>query len=944
MSGVSLSARAQDAPATEDVAEVVVTGSRIQNMGFNAPTPVTVVASEQVERRAPATMLEMLNELPAFRQSTGVNQAQRGTVGSGIAQNVVDLRGLGTARALVLVNGRRFVGTNNNGTLDTAVIPAGLVERVEVVTGGASAAYGSDAVAGVTNFILKNNLTGLQGSIQGGRSWRGDNNEIVAGLAGGMPFAGGRGHVVLGGEFQKNNGVGPIYQRKWSGVEPGNTAAVINFGANRPAGMPAQGWATGVEYATQTRGGVINTARTASGAVSNALNQIAFGDDGTPYTLVRGPVYGNLMVNSTSNYGASPLGNWPLKQPNKRATFMGLVSYDLTDNVEVFFEANVARLWLDNESSYHQTPTNTILRDNPFLPAAIRNQMVALNLTSFDMGRMDTDWPGLSFSNDYKVRRFTGGFKGKLFRDWTWDVYYQKGKTDGRTNLYGSRESNILAATYVVTGPNGQPMCGPLATNPNFAAARLTAIIDPKLVTAGCVPFNPFGVGRNSQAAIDYVSGWHSTDLDIAQDVAALNLSGSVWTLPAGDVTVAVGVEWRREKVVQTADASEELGVWSNGNNKSWSGKQTVKEGYVELGVPLLRDMPFLHSLDFNAAARRTDYATSGAVTTWKVGGTWEPVDVLRLRVTQSRDIRAPNLPELFSRDGVGAAATVFNPFNGQSARLATANNGNPDLTPEIADTFTAGVVWQPKDGLFSGLRASIDYYDIKVSDVIATVGGVEAITRCFNGLQAYCSAIEFDNSPFGIRQVISSPFNQSLLRTSGVDLELSYRPPMESFGLPGVLDFRVLATRVSRMERTDRAGTSLVTVDYAGTSLGGGTPRWNSTISANYSLGAFSTGLQLRLFSSFRYDPRLLEPGDKGYDPTLPNSVNYNRFPSIPYLNWNGSYNLTLDGHRVQLFAVVNNVLDAETTPLALGAINNGGNPYDYIGRAFKLGARFQW
>jgi iron complex outermembrane receptor protein len=925
--------------ADDDAGAIVVTASRIKRNGFNEPTPVTVIGADLIDSRAPANILDVLNEIPAFRQSSGSGQLQRSASNVSSGQSLVDLRGLGASRTLVLVNGRRFVGSNNEGTVDTGMIPVGLIERIEVVTGGASAAHGSDAVAGVTNFILKSNLTGLHGSILGGRSWHGDNNEIGASLSGGFSFAEGRGHFAFGADYNRNKGVKNIYARDWSSVEPGNTANPISFGANRPAGTPAAGFLTHVQYAAQTRGGVINSARTASGATSSLLNQTAFDSTGNPFTLIRGPVYGALMISDT-NVGGSPLGNWPLKTPNERLSTMMLASYDLTDHVEAFFEGNLGRTHIKSESSFNQTPSTIILRDNPFLPATIRDTMIAANLVSIDLGRIDTDWPGLSNDNTINTVRATGGLRGTVFDKWSFETYYQLGRTKGDINVLGSKGSNILAAEYVITGPDGNPMCGPLATNPNFAASRLTATISPDHVTAGCIPFNPFGIGRNSKEAIDYVSGIQNTVVRIHQDVAAASFSGPLFTLPAGELSLALGLEWRKDTLEQTADALQLASIYTNGNFQNFSGEQTVKEGFVEVGVPLLRDLPLAKSLDLNAAARRTHYSTSGAVTTWKVGATYSPTPFLRFRVTQSRDIRAPNLQELYAQEGVSAVSNVFNPFNGQSARLASLTNGNPDLKPEKANSFTAGVVVEP----LSSLRISLDYYRIKVSGIIATVTPVETLTRCFAGLQGYCAAIEFDNSVFGIRQINSRPFNQSKLLTEGADLEVAYRLPIDALGLSGRLDTRVLVNWVDHIKRTDLAGTDLLTVDYAGSVINGGMPEFSANVAVDYQNGPFATGLGARLFSSVLYDPRRREPGDPDYNPASPNSINKNRFASIPYFSWHGSYNFEVAGHRLQAFAVMNNILDSNPNPLALAAMAGGATPYDYVGRTMKVGVRFSW
>jgi outer membrane receptor protein involved in Fe transport len=944
--GVCAPASAQTAPAAAetDVEAVVVTGSRLTNTGFVAPTPVTTIGSDQIERRAPSAVNELLADIPSFRPTNGPSQAQR-LVGAGQGLSSADLRGLGASRTLVLINGRRVVGQSPTGTVDTSIIPSGLIDRLEVVTGGASAAYGSDAVAGVVNFIMKDRIDGFNGSIQVGRSQRGDNDEIGGTLNWGETFAGGKGKVVLGADYNRTDGVGNIYQRKRTAVEPGNSANPIPFGANRPAGVPAQGFLTNVEFSTLTKGSVINAARTTTGGASTALNQLAFNADGSSYILQRGTVYGNLMAGVNTNYGSGPMSNWNLRTPNQREAYMGIVNYEITPDLNAFFEVNFGKTKVEAESSFHTQPGTIVFRDNPFIPADVRARMVALNINEITIGRVDTDWRGSLTDNRVDTLRFAAGLAGKVFGDWTWDVYLQHGKTIGHNNLYHTKESNLLAAEYVVTGPNGQPVCGPLATNPNFAPNRLTALIDPSKVLPGCVPFNPFGIGRNSQAAIDYVSGWQYTKIEIWQQVAAANIAGDLFSLPAGAVSIATGIEARRNELNQTADPLQIRAIYGNGNQQTYSGEQEVLEGYIEAGIPILRDVAFAKSLDLNGAVRRTHYSDSGSVTTWKAGFSFEPNDSIRLRATQSRDIRAPNLVELYNVGGSMAAANfIANPFNGVLGRLTTTNRGNPNLKPEIADTFTMGLVLQPTWEWANGFRASIDYFNIKVSEVIAAAAAQDILTGCLAGIQAYCGQIEFDSTAFGIRNVNNAPLNQAALKTNGFDFEVAYRVPLDNFNLPGRLDIRALATWTRKLERTDRAGTVLTTTDYAGSLTNIGVPEWSGVVNLNYALGGFTAGLQTRLFSASIRDPQLIGPDKPGYNPALPNSVNINRFPSVPYYNVNAAYDFMVEGHRLQVFGLINNLFDRQAPVLSLAALNTGGNPYDYIGRTFKMGMRFAW
>ena len=932
-------AQAQSTPASGGastataVEEVIVTGSRIQNPGVTSPTPLTVLGAEKFNQTAPSSVDDVLTQLPAFRSNSGPNQVQRNAGSISTGQSLANLRGLGAQRTLLLIDGQRPVPTNAQGTTSTSIIPIGLIKRVEVVTGGASAAYGSDAVAGVANFVLNDRIEGLQGSIYGGLSQRGDNKEIGVSLADGFSLMDDRLRIVVGVDYNDNDGVGNIYERGWSSVEPGNSGNPISFTAARPAGTPAFGWANGVEYATQTPGGVINTARTATGATTTVLNQLAFAPDGSTFKLIRGPVFGNLMINSSSNPIATPIAQWNLKQPLR-------ANYDISEDVSAFVQGGYARSHVFTESQYHQTPAVTILATNPYLPASTRALLAANNIASFDMGRVDTEWFGTTGDNTYETYQAAAGLKGKAFGRFKWDVSYGYGRSVIDSKIYGTREANLAAAEYAVLDATGKIVCGPIATNPNFATNRLTNTITVANVQPGCVPLNPFGVGNSSPEARAYVAGLEFTkDVMVRHDLA-LNVAGELFNLPAGPVSFAVGAEYRRDTLRQTADALQEQGLYSSGNNKSYSGRNNVKEGYAEVDVPLLKEIPGVEALGLNGAVRYTDYKISGNVTTWKIGGTYEPFDGLRFRLTRSRDIRAPALADLFSLGGISATGSFFNPFNGQSARLPVQTTGNPNLTPEKADTFSVGATYEARSGFLSGARLSVDYYKIKVKDVIASVGATDILTRCFQGVTTYCPAIQFDNSTFGIAKVFVQPFNQSILEAEGLDIEAGYRTDLDKIGLPGSVDAVVFATHLAHLKNTDRPGPTGVTVDNAGAQAG--SPKWVVSAYLNYRLDPITIGIQARTFTKIRYSPLFFGPGEDGYNPALSTSINKNIFPSLVYFNLNGTYDIHRGDDRFQIFANVNNLFDKDPPAFAIAAINLGGNPYDYVGRTFKVGVRF--
>lgn len=935
-------AAAPSTPAPAEVAAVVVTGSRIQNPSFASPTPLTTVGADTFQQVAPATVDDVLNQIPQFRPDSGPNQVTRNTGSISTSQSLADLRGLGAQRTLVLINGERPVPTNPQGTTSTSIIPLGLVDRVDVVTGGASAAYGSDAVAGVVNFILKDRLEGLHGRVFAGRSEQGDNKDLGVSLAGGFSTLSERLHVVAGLDYDDNKGVGNIYSRSWSAVEPGNSGNPMSFGAKRPAGMAAFGWANGVEYATQTPGGVINSAVTSSGAATSVLNQMEFNPDGTLSPLVRGPVYGNLMINSSSNHIATPIAQWLMKEPVKQLASLARATYDLNDDTQAFVQASYAHSSVFAVSQYHQTPAVTILANNPYLSPSAQALLAANNISQFTMGRVDTEWLGTSGNNKSTTVQASAGLKGKVFDRFHWDLSYDFGRSELNATVYGTREADLAAAEYAVRDASGDIVCGPIATNPNFAPNKQTNTIQPGKVQPGCTPLDPFGAAAPSAAAIAYVSGTEPVDTVMVRHDVAANISGPLFDLPAGPLTAAAGAEYRYDSIKETSDPLQVASYYSCCNYQPYSGSNDVKEAYLEADVPILSDMAMAKSLGLNAAIRYADYKTSGGATTWKVGLTYEPVASLRFRATRSRDIRAPSLYELYNVGGFSATGSYTNPFTGVAARLPQQASGNPSLRPEKADTTTVGVIYQPVDGPLAGARLSVDYYRIKVQDVIASVGATDIVQRCFQGVTTYCSAIKFDNSPFGISVILSEPFNQSVLFTDGVDIEAAYHHSLAAFGLPGEIEASFYANYLAHSKTTDRPGPQGVTTDYAG--YQNSAPKWTATAFLNYHLDPFRVGLQARGFTSIGFSPLYVGPGQSGYDPSLPNSINKNLFPGLIYWNVNGSYDFTRAGDRFQLFANIDNLFDKHPPAYAIAAINLGGNPYDYVGRTYKVGLRFDF
>ncbi len=926
------------APAAADSASVeavIVTGSRLATAGFQAPTPVTVLGAQQLQARAATTVFDLTKDIPVFRSSSGLNNAVQGLRTTG--QATLDLRGLGSARTLTLVEGLRPTPVNSALGFDSNQIPASLIERTEIVTGGASAAYGSDAVAGVVNFILKKRLEGLTGTIQKGLSQHGDNQETLISLAYGRAFMDDKLHFIIGGDYNKNKGVISFYDREWGRREPG----VFSMPLVRAAGVPSQIWSDYVEQRLNTAAGFIN---------SGPLKGTAFDLNGSPFVFTSGPgaIEGSTyqMSPTQTNYQNTINSLKAIKGPYERGAALARVEYEITPNVSAHATLNYSELWTHTPTTGSAITNIIINRGNPFIPASIAAAMTAQNIASFGMAKFTTvqsEFPG--WTSGSVIRYFNGdfGFNGE-YAGWNWDVGYQRGKVHfNRSFLYTLKTANYYAAIYAVPGPNGTPVCGPIQNNPMFNAQPAdTRAIWLANLEPGCVPYNPFGTKNASPESIKYIMGDSRADDDIEQDQVQFNVSGEPFMLPAGPVSVAFGAEYRKLSFDETAAYGSRSQYLFNENNVSYSARTSTKEAYAEIGLPLLKDLPFIKQLDANGAVRRTDYSVSGGVTTWKVGATWEINDMVRLRTTRSRDIRAPNINESFLKGQTGTGAYV-NRVNGINDRVGGETTGNPNLRPEIADTFTAGIVFQPTWEWAWGARMSVDSYSIDIKDVIAQLDTQEIVDRCFvNKLAQYCALLEINPAaPIGFTKTNQKPLNLNAQKTNGVDIELSLRPPIDAIGIPGRLDFRGLATWVDDLRTLVPGPTGGVQdTDTAGQFV----PDWTMNFNLTYALDRFSTNVNVRYTTNIKYSTTLKGPDDPDYNPAANNSINRNRFPSSTLWNWTMTYDLVQEDKRsLQLFGVIENVFDKKP-PLVALFIVPGGNPYDLVGRNFKGGVRFSF
>lgn len=937
----------ENADGQSDVTELVVTGTRVRS-SFTAPSPTLAIGSDDLQRRGATNLATLLDELPAVNARN--NPAANGTRTQTPASNFVDLRNLGPSRTLVLVDGHRFVpsvpsSAGGNGTVyqvDINLIPSLMIDRVELVTGGASAQYGSDAVAGVANLILRKRVKGIEAEVQGGISQHGDDAEYRIGLVGGFSFAGDRGHVVFSGDYVKTNGLRDYFTRSWASNAYN---IVVNPAATVANGLPGRVLVSNTQPGNRTPGGLIVNATGGSAADRAALIGLDFLSASQVAPFVRGnynPATTSTTFAATQQGGTHPDATKNSLVPQlERKVFYGRGEFEVSPALTVYAELSYGRstgtvitpVSADQSGVYNPATAAgsqvRIYADNPFIPAAIRPSIPApaglstatLPAQSFVLARVNDDLPfPTSVVTEDAVTGVIGA-EGQLGRGWTWDAAFSYGRNDYIRNSYNIRNRASWAqAADAVLNSSGQIVCRSTLTNPSD----------------GCVPLNLFGSGSPSAAAIAYVTDEPYARLRYVQETAQVNVQGSPFATWAGPVAVAFGLEWRHETANSVVDALTLTNVFDSSVGSPFQGGFTVKEGYVETTVPLADDLPFAYKLAVNGAVRHAIYSGFGGVTTWKVGATYEPVRGVMFRATRSLDIRAPSLYELLIPPT--ASITNITYVIPNTTTTTTANgirvlqSGNADLRPERSKTFTAGVTFTP--AAVPRLQLSADYFNIRVNDVIASLGGQAIATNCGNGLTQFCPLLTFDAN--NVLQGVSDRYlNLASYATSGVDLSISYRTPLGGMNL----SLQANATHYDHFTITT-PGTPPAVLQFAGqnSNFQFASPHWRANASATLSSDLGSVTLQSMYVGPGRQDLTLSEVATATKPADISAADNY--VGSYFLFNLSGTVNI---GHekRAQLFWVINNLFDRDPIITPASRTQANGSLYDVVGRYFRLGLR---
>lgn len=974
LAGLGGTAHAQDASqpseSSDDQAvptggDIVVTGSRIGRPVLDLPTPVGVVTSDTLQNNnAQFDIGRALAQQPSIGFSGSMQQSQqtgasgsRGENSGGLA--VVDLRSLGSNRTLVLVNGkRRVAGATDSAAIDLNSINPNLIERIEVITGGASAIYGSDAVSGVVNIILKDDFEGVRVSFNGSQPTRGGEGLTYGGsLVAGANFGEGRGNITVAADYAKVKEITPKQ------ADMHNYVAMINPADTGPNdGIPDFIIAAGAEALRFSGYGVVGFSNDTGG-----LGRFAFNDDGTVRPFPTPSLSDGSLFGVFDNCGPACFrfdDSISIVPDIERYNLNLSAHYDFSDSVTAYFGADY-----NNTSSYGRgqpvirSGLAINIAQNAYLNDTFRQQLLTAGATTLRLDRLFTDL-GLRYSQvDRNSLSFVGGLKGKIetgFSDLRYDIYGTYGRTKAKFIGYNRLlVPNLLAAIDAVIDPaTNQIRC-----RMDVPALQPVGYVRPNIQGGGtCQPFDPFGSTNSSQAARDFVTTTTVSEAFIRQTTAGFSLSGDTQkflTLPGGGaIGFALGAEYREERNGRTTDPLVKAGFTNQAATQDYKGGYHVTEFFGELSVPLLTDQPFAKLLSVEGAVRHADYSHAGQATSWKAGAIWEPTDGLRLRATLGRAIRAPNIFEAF-RPSEGQTTNVNDPCSqtnignnpNRAANCATLGrpagfvplnggigvpfivSGNLNLRPEVSDSWTAGIVLTPS--FLPGLQISADWFNIEIDDAISFLSPQQIAENCVDragGPDAeLCSLITRDMntaSPnyFGITGGNSTYVNTSKLETSGLDTQVFYAMPVGNGRLSANLAF----TYLHRLRTyTFQARPDLYTV------LEGfyGYPKYKGVVGLTYSTGGLTVGWQGRYQSSQALTDispgisrELLAPGRTG-----------SRF----YNDISAAYTLPLNGKQeAKISFGVTNLLNEKLPVMeSTQVIDPSGGGFDQFGPVVRLG-----
>ncbi len=934
--------QAQNDPADAQAAEIVVTGSRIRRTEADSPVPVTVVNDRELQATGLGNVGDILRQLPSV--GLGLSRTNSNFLTSGTGISSIDLRALGSSRTLTLVNGRRFIGGfAGDSAVDTNNIPTDFVERVDVVTGGSSAVYGSDAIAGVVNYVLRDHIDGISVRGQTGISERGDNaNRLVSITAGTTLGHDDRGNIMANFTYTKDDG---LFSRNRA-ISAQDCANLI-CGPASYSSYPAQG-------RFQLLGGANNT--TARSILPGGNNLFTFNPDDS------------IVLGFPTGYGYNRNGDRYISTPVERYLVSSIANYKVTDGIDAFVEATYAKV-RSNAALEPSALANTDIGiagigiDNPFIPTSIAAAIAAANsdgnpnndVTTIGFRRRSNGIFDRSNRASRDTWRVAAGLKGDIGK-FNWDVTYVFGHLrdfNSTEDVDITRYANALDAVRVGTGN---------VVGTDIVCRSAAAIAQ------GCIPLNIFGANSVDPRAASYVQAVvpKSEDIRNTEHVVTATIGGPIATLWAGDVQAVVGGEYRKEKTNDNLDILTNLGQNSGNQISDLVGSFDVKEAFGELSIPLLKDVPFVRYFEVNGAARYSDYSSIGNVFSWNAGAKWEVLPGLSLRGNYAVANRAPNVSELYSTasetfaavtdpcDGItattaGAAAAACRQVAPIAAFFAANPNGtfaytladlqgingftggNTALKEETGKTYTLGATYTPS--YVPGLLLTVDYYNIKIDDAISTIGRSRSIQQCLlTGSPVYCNNVFRSSTTGFVTRVDGQLINTATYKTSGIDFVARYNHDLNLFGA----DKFVLDARYTHLFHYITQGDPADTpVDYAGT-FGYGFSRDRFNVRGTYGIDGFALSWDTQFLSGGPY--------------TLDFSSND---PAVAALNnikdyWLHNAQIRWDIDKSYSFFInVDNVFDKKPqylpgTPFGTPTGLETAADFDVYGRRFTFGAKF--
>jgi outer membrane receptor protein involved in Fe transport len=935
--------QAADTSATADggsaeLSEVVVTGSLIRNANYVSSSPIVTTSAEELQATGAVTVEAALTQLPDFAPSTTANSA---------GPSVINLHALGSNRNLVLLDGRRLPLSDISGNVDTNLIPDAILSSVDVITGGASAVYGSDAMSGVVNFLTIRHFDGIRADVQYGNSAKGDAARTAASVAFGSTIGEGRGHIVFSVSYTDRQALKGAKRSFFDLVTP---SSFIGQGTFVPAAN---------NLPNQTALNTLFTGYGQTTPVSNALN-LGFNDDGTLFTQTgaknyKGPTTdGYAVIAGNVRMPVGPQGY--ITSPLDRKSLFTKFDYQLAPGITAYGQVLYVRTNITGDTSKSLTQIGTLTTipvTNPFIPSDLRTLLASrpTPTAAFTWNGRYVGVPGKALEEQRNTVQLLGGLRGSLpFRNWTWDVFIGYDETQRNEQIHNavlkSQVQNLLNAS-----DGGNALC------------------------AG--GFNPFGLNHSiniSQACLNYMTATAQSSERLAQTQMQGVVQGSLLTLPAGDLTLAVLAGSRRNDYSYLPDANLAAGnIEAIGGGAPSFGHIKVDEYATQIDVPLLKDKAFARDLSLGAAYRSSRYSTSGNVVSYEADLKWRPIDNVLVRGGYQRAVRAPNIGELFqspsnnqvavntppqatgdpcdirsiARTGStgagvralclaqGVPASIIDTYTFATTATGGLLSGNPSLTPETANTSNYGLVWTPawSNAHVSDISLSADYFNINIKNVISVVPGTTALAKCYNldgsnptysVTNPFCALLSRDANG-QLTQVRTPYFNLAGLKTDGIDLQFAVAFPVGT----GKIHFDTAVGYTAHYLQQTLPGTPFQDFIHTETNTTNGShPTYKALTSIGYSRGGANVALHWRYLGAMNDVTFVTTPASPS-----PGVGTYNMY------DLTGTYKVS---DSWVLRAGITNLLDKGSPIVSSSQNATDLSVYDSVGRSFYLGVRY--